>query len=157
MSPTGKKATATTTESDFPAWWDFDDPADGDELSGTFLGLGQGQTAMGPRVFVELEVAGVQRTLWLHQVALHSQFRREVERRPDKMIHSGETVIVRRIGDRESSNGRTYTDFKVEFPDGPLSSQADLLGIGVKPSGQPTENPVGEAAGELEALDDIPF
>ena len=111
---TKKQATET---SDYPAWWDWDNPDDGDEVTGTFVSIGRGHTAMGGTAFATIEVDGKPRTFWLHWEALRSQFVREVARRPDKTIHAGERVIARHSGNRTSAkNGYEYHDFRVEFP-----------------------------------------
>ena len=156
MAPRTKSVTTTpeAETSDYPAWWDWDD--DGDVVAGTFVGMGKGFTAHGERVYVTLAIGGVERTVWLHWSALLSQFSREVHRRPDKTIHAGERVIIRRLGERTSGNGRDYINFDSEFPDGPETSQADLLSM----PGEPTREAVAadEPTAESENPDgDIPF
>ena len=59
------------------------------------------------------------RTVWLHHDVLLKQFAREVHRRPDKTIHAGEQVRIWQLDERESNAGRTYVDYRVQFPDGP--------------------------------------
>jgi hypothetical protein len=144
---------SATTETGFPAWWDFDE--DGDELVGTFARAGRGHTVNGQRTFVVLDVGGTERTLWLHHTVLASAFAREVQRRTNKRIEDGERIEVRRLGEREGGNGRAYTNYRVSFPDGPRDTQESIFGLPPELAGS-----VPEATGEpaTEAPDgDIPF
>jgi hypothetical protein len=134
---------------EYPSWWDWDSPDDGNTVEGSFVRIDRGFTVMGERPFVVLDIDGTERTLWLHWEALRNQFAREVHRRPDKTIHAGERVKVWRLGSRTSGAGRDYFDFRTEFPDGPAASQADILSL--PPGEQPAEQP-----GEPPA-DDVPF
>lgn len=149
---TARKNTESKSDGDYPAFWDWDE--DGDEVEGLFVAIGRGFTQMGERAFVTLDVGGTERTLWLHWEALRNQFVREVERRPDRMIHRGERVKVRRLGSRESVNGYTYFDFRSEFFDGPETSQADILGI--QTSASETGENQAEQSGTADG-DDVPF
>jgi hypothetical protein len=143
---------------DYPRWWDFDE--DGDELIGTFLRAGRGFTANGERTFVVLDVDGTERTCWLHHKVLAAAFAREVQRRPAKQIELGELIEVRRLGEREGGNGRSYTNYRVTFPDGPQDTQESIFGMPPELAGQASEPAAGEAATDSEAVDvdgDIPF
>jgi hypothetical protein len=160
MSPATKTKPEAPVESeapDFPAWHDWDE--DGDELAGTFLRVGRGHTVNGPRTFVVLDVGdGLEKTLWLHHLVLAAAFSREVQRRPSKRIEVGELIQVRRLGEREGGNGRTYTNYRVEFPDGPEVSQVDVFGLPPELAGQtaePADEPTGEGQGGPD--DDVPF
>jgi hypothetical protein len=113
-------------ETTYPRFWDWD--ADGDLLEGDFVGAGQGYTQQGQRTFVTVNVNGEPRTLWLFHAVLGKLFAREVDSRTAKRIETGERIIIRRLGMRESGTGRTYLDFRGSFPDGPQKSQADLFG-----------------------------
>ena len=104
-----------------------------------------------------LDVDGVERTVWLHHDVLRNQFAREVHRRPDKMIHRGETVRIWQLEPRESQSnaGRSYTNYRVEFPEGPESTQADIFGA--PPEASTAAGGRGAAVGGGLPDDDIPF
>ena len=137
---------------EYPRWWDWDE--DGLLVEGTFVRAGTGYTQMGQRPFVVLNVEGVDRTVWLHHEVLRNQFAREVHRRPDRTIHVGETVRIWQLEPRESMSnaGRSYTDYRVEFPDGPEATQADIFGM--PPEAAVVEHPSGDGA---PVDDDIPY
>jgi hypothetical protein len=59
-------------------------------------------------------------------------------------------VGVWRLGSRKSGNDRTYFDFRTDFPDGPESSQVDILGSLDEPRST-------EASPAQGADDDTPF
>ena len=142
---------------EFPSWWDWD--PDGKSIEGAFVRAGTGYTAMGPRPFVVLELDGGERTVWLHHDVLRNQFAREVHRRPDKMIHRGETVRIWQLEPRESQSnaGRSYTDYRVEFPEGPELTQTDIFGAPPEGPSQPLPEAEGTAVGGGVSGDDIPF
>jgi len=139
----------SSTQTDKPKWWSFDD--DGDRLDGLFVSMGQGHTQYGPRPFVVLQLDdGSERTLWLHNSVLLNAFRREVHARPSKQLDVGEYIGVQRLGTKESENGRDYVDFDVTFEHTPELTQADILGA-------PPES-FGETVDDEAAPDDgIPF
>jgi hypothetical protein len=139
---------------DYPRWWDFDEDGAAD---GSFLRMGRGYTANGEKPFVVLRIDDTERTVWLLHDVLRNQFAREVHRRPDKTIHVGEQVRVWKLEPRESKSnvGRSYTDYRVEFPDGPESTQADLIGPPPETEQQTeAESVAGKGGGPG---DEIPF
>jgi hypothetical protein len=142
---------------EYPAWWDWD--SDGKSIEGAFVRAGTGYTQMGPRPFVVLDHEGDERTVWLHHDVLRNLFAREVHRRPDKMIHRDETVRIWQLEARESQSnaGRSYTDYRVEFPEGPESTQVDIFGPPPEGSSQPQPETEGTAVGSGVSGDDIPF
>ena len=149
-------------ESSYPKWWDWD--SDGDTCSGRFVEAGQGQTEMGKRIFICLDIDRIKRTVWLHNTALEAKFKREVERRPDHELHEGERIWIRRLGERTSRRSeRSYIDFQVEFPDGPQVSQADLFGVTMETTATAKPEPVEpepvepERSEPGEGDDGIPF
>lgn len=154
----------TTTENvksdaaEYPAWWDWSE--DGPELKGYFLDAGKGFTANGERAFVVLDVDGTRRTLWLHHKVLAAIFAREIQRRPNKQITVGERIEIWCLGEREGDNGRTYTNYRASFPDGPQDSQADIFGLPPELANQfesaPSTEP-GTSGGGGVVDDDIPF
>jgi hypothetical protein len=152
-------ATETTKQqaSEYPAWWDWE--TEGDELAGTFLRLGKGFTVNGEKAFVVLDVDGAERTLWLHHGVLHNVFARELHRRPEKEFVVGERIEVRQLGTKESGSGREYMNYRAEFPDGPQSSQADILGPPSEPLAQQDDTPADVSAsnGSSKPDDDVPF
>ncbi len=133
---------------EYPSWWDWEE--DGETVAGTFIRIDRGYTAMGERPFVVLDVNGAPRTVWLHWEALRNQFVREVQRRPDRAIHTGERVTIWNLGTRKSSNDRTYVDFRTDFPDAPEASQVDILGVAAPATGGEITAPEGDG-------DDTPF
>ena len=76
-----------------------------------------------------LNVDGVQRAVWLSQLALHSRVRDEVNRRPTKKLEVGERVVVKRLEKKMGENGREYWPFQVLFPDRPELSTSDLFDL----------------------------
>ena len=82
---------------------------------------------------------------------------REVHRRSDKTIHAGERVKIRKLEPRESKSnaGRSYTDYRSTFLDGPESSQADILGPPPEATAEP--QPQAESTVDPDAGHDIPF
>jgi hypothetical protein len=147
----------TKAEADYPAAWIWDD--DGDELEGTFERAGKGYTANGEKPFVTLRVGEDLRTLWLLHDVLRNTFAREVHRRPDHEIKVGETVHAWRRERRESANGRSYVDYRVEFPDGPTPSQMDVFGLPDEVSEEEASSAVKADVPEQaeEADDGVPF
>lgn len=115
-------------ETQYPAAWIFDE--DGATVAGTFVKFDQGRTKeFGKKVIVVLEVAGVERSIWLSQMALFSKFRDELGSRPNNRLERGERVIVQRGSEKvEGKNGRRYWPFVVAFPDAPERSTSDLFG-----------------------------
>jgi hypothetical protein len=150
----GTKATPTPDAPEYPSWWDWD--KDGKSTEGAFVRAGTGYTQMGPRPFVVLDVDSVERTVWLHHEVLRNWFSREVHRRPDRTIHAGETIRIWQLEPRESQSnaGRAYTDYRVEFPDGPELSQADIFGA---PPEDPRQELEHTAVGGGVPDNDIPF
>ena len=145
---------ATATAQGYPAAWIFE--TDGDEVEGTYLGLGEGPTrGYGYRPFLTIEVAGTPRTVWLLWEALLNQVLGELERRPGNEFAPGETIIVKSLGKRTSeSSGRKYEDFRAYFPDAPKPSGSDLLHRYRGPSGPEIEQQAEQAP---EPGDDLPF
>ena len=152
---TTPKTTPPPEAPEFPSWWDWDE--DGKSIEGTFVRAGTGYTQMGPRPFVVLDVGGTERTVWMHHEVLRSVFAREVHRRPDKMIHRGEVVRIWQLEPRESQSnqGRSYTDYRAEFPEGPESTQADIFGA--PPEASPEPQPETGAVGGGVPDDGVPF
>jgi hypothetical protein len=150
--------TETTIENESPSWWDWAEDADGPIVAGTFVRAGKGYTANGERPFVVLDVGdGVERTVWLHHTVLQRIFAREVRRRPSKRIEVGERVELCQVGERDGGNGRSYVNYRAEFPDGPASSQLDIFG----PLDDDEPAPSAQASNSLtesgEPDGDIPF
>jgi hypothetical protein len=140
----------------YPPYWDWDE--DGDEVDGGFVRLGKGFTTQGERPFVVLDVDGTERTIWLNHEVLRNAFVRELHRRPDKEFKVGERIVIRQLGTKESASGREYMNYRVEFPDGPQSSQADILGPPPEPLTRQDETPTDrQAAGGSGPDDDISF
>jgi hypothetical protein len=117
-----------TDDQGYPPFWDWD--ADGDDVDGTFIRAGKGHTRQGPRTFVTLNVGGEERTVWLLNQVLANIFSREAYNRPSKRIEPGERIKIKRLGKRESDiSGRTYVDYRADFPDAPQLSQIELFGV----------------------------
>jgi hypothetical protein len=138
---------------EYPRWWDWQE--DGSPVRGTFVRAGTGYTAQGERPFVVLDVEGEERTVWLLNEVLRNQFAREVYRRPSRQIEVGERIEVWRLGERASaSSDRRYVNFRVEFPDGPQATQADVFGLPPEAAVVPDDEPEsGYETGE----EGIPF
>jgi hypothetical protein len=143
------KTTAPPEVSDYPSWWDWEE--DGKLVEGAFVRAGTGYTVNGTRPFVVLDVEGTERTIWLHHEVLRNQFAREVQRRPDRTIPAGEWVRIRQLEPRESQTnaGRSYTNYRTDFPEGPEATQADIFGT--PPEASAPEQP------EVPVDDDVPF
>lgn len=154
MPRASTKPPEPATDDSYPDWWDFDE--DGDEIAGTFQRAGRGFTVNGERTFVVLDVDGVERTLWLHHTVLQSIFAREIQRRPDKQIAVGEQIVIRRRGERTGNNGRDYTNYKGDFPDGPVQSQVDIFGPPPELAGSQAE-PASATSSPENSDGDIPF
>lgn len=135
-----------TTETNYPPNWIFDD--DGDEVAGTFVAFDEGQTRdYGLKPILILDGAGAleeRRTVWLFGI-LPGQFAKELERRGASDLTVGESIVITRLGEKVSeSTGRTYTDYRVLFPDRPRKSAGDILGAKEKPvEGQQTDDDDG--------------
>jgi hypothetical protein len=157
------KVTAPASEQEetsYPAAWLFDE--DGDTASGTFIKFDRAPTKeYGMKTIAVLQIAEEDRSIWLHWDALFNRFKQEVTRRPGQTLEHGERVIVKKLGLRESKNGRKYEDFEVLFPDRPPPTQAELWGDIFEPVTEP-EAGTPELAGEgpeAGAVDEdgIPF
>jgi hypothetical protein len=125
----GKVATEQTGEAVYPAAWIFDE--DGATVAGTFVKFDQGRTKeYGKKVICVLEVGGVERSVWLSQMALFSKFKDELESRPSKTLQPGERVVVQRGAEKVKgkTSDRSYWPFVVAFPDAPERSTSDLFG-----------------------------
>jgi hypothetical protein len=141
-------STDKTTAPEYPKWWDWE--TDGKHLAGTFLRAGRGFTVNGEKTFVVFDVAGTERTLWLHHTVLAAIFAREVRRRPDKQLATGERIEIWCLGERQ---GKGYVDYRAEFPDGPQVSQVDVFQM---PAGQ--EEAVPDSSASVGgSFDDVPF
>jgi hypothetical protein len=145
---------STTTNTQYPKAWIFDQ--DGDEVEGSYVALGEGPTrGYGYRPFITLSVDGTERTVWLLWEALANQIMGELERRPGNEFVPGETIVVKSLGKKTSeSSGRKYEDFRAYFPDAPKPSGADLLHKYRGPSGPEVEERAAEPA---EPDNDLPF
>jgi hypothetical protein len=124
----GNVAAEQADEIQYPAAWVFDE--DGSTVAGTFVKFDQGRTKeYGKKVIVVLLVGGVERSVWLSQLALFSKFKDELESRPSKTLEPGERVLVQRGGEKvKGKNDRSYWPFVVAFPDAPERSTSDLFG-----------------------------
>jgi hypothetical protein len=138
----------SAAETTFPRTWDWGE--DGDRVEGTFVRFDEAPTrGYGYKPILILGVDGEDRTVWLFHDALLNKFREEVVRRQRGDLEAGERVEIVRAGDKVSeSSGRTYTDYKVMFPDRPARSGAEILGARDKPAENSTaEKPDGEDDG----------
>ena len=77
---------------------------------------------------------------------------------PTRRSTGGETVRIWQLEPRESKSnaGRSYTDYRVEFPDGPESTQADIFGAPPR-ARRAAAGGRGAATGGGVPDDDIPF
>jgi hypothetical protein len=141
-----------------PTWWNFDE--DGAQLVGTFVRFGKGQTKQGPGVFVELDVDGERRTLWLLQTVPYWGFKRELEKRPSHDRDVGERVEITRLGWRASEEGgREYMDYRIVFEHAYEPSPAEIFELD-QATTTTTEASADDALEETSddrADDDIPF
>jgi hypothetical protein len=113
-------------ESDFPAAWLWE--TDG-AAEGVFVRMDAGPTAFGRRPIVVLEVAGVERSVWVNTAALRSKLVEELRRRKARDFNPGERVLIRRGAEKKTSAAdRDYWPFFVNFPDAPGSDAAGMLG-----------------------------
>jgi hypothetical protein len=112
----------------YPAAWIFDE--DGPTVAGAFVKFAEGRTReYGKKVICVLDVGGVERSVWLSQMALFSKFKDELESRPSKTLEPGERVVVQRGDEKvKGKNDRSYWPFVVVFPDAPERSTADMFG-----------------------------
>jgi len=112
----------------YPTAWLWDE--DGSTVAGTFVKFDEGRTKeYGKKVICVLLVNGVERSIWLSQLALFSKFRDELETRPGNRLEVGERVVVQRGAEKvEGANKRKYWPFTVAFPDAPERSTSDLFG-----------------------------
>jgi hypothetical protein len=136
-------------------WWDFDQ--DGDEAAGTFIRAGQGHTRLGnKKPFLELEIAGRPRSVWLHHKAAISKIQERIKEHGP--IEPGERLVIRRSREKKVSfDGYEYYPYQVDFPDLPQPDQYDLFGVGRQGDELKAEDkPDGESRGG-DFDDDIPF
>jgi hypothetical protein len=114
-------------ESDFPKSWNWDE--DGDTVEGTFVELGEAPTAgYGHKPILTLDVDGEHRTVWVFHTSLANKLSEELRRRKERDFVPGERILIRR-GERKTSEatGRTYVPYRVQFPEGPKRTAADVL------------------------------
>jgi hypothetical protein len=139
------------TESDYPAYWDFE--KDGRQVAGAYVAMGSGPTAYGTKPFVTIDVAGTQRTVWLSTNILRDKFAEELKRRKARNFLLGEEIVITRAAEKKmSGNDRGYWPFTVVFLEGPELDAASLLGI------DDDEMPAASEQPETGASDDdIPF
>jgi hypothetical protein len=128
-------------QSDYPAWWNFDE--DGDVVDGTFVRFTRGSSEFGEKTICVLSTDGEERSVWLHEAVLFDEFKRELLRRPSRELDSGEHVVIKRLDKRKTADGkRSYRAFKVVFPDRPEPTTSDLFKLDEElgPTEQPAED-----------------
>ena len=131
-------------ESDFPAYWDWEE--DGLTADGTFARMEQGPTQFGTKPIVILKVDGEERSFWVNTEALRSQLTDELKRRCARSFTAGERMLISRGAEKKTSaNDRGYWPFRCRFPDAPQRHDADVLGAD-------PDNPADDAGG-----DEVPF
>ena len=122
------QAVANSGGGEYPKSWIFDE--DGDLVEGTFVKFDRASTRdYGAKVILVLDVAGVERSIWLTQTVLFGQVRDELQKRPAKTLEPGERVVVKRLGKKDGANGRSYWNFRVLFPDAPVPSTSEMFGL----------------------------
>jgi hypothetical protein len=140
--------TSLPQESDFPRYWDWDD--DGLTADGVYEKTDRAPSQYGEKAILILEINGEQRSVWVNTESLRGKLADELERRNARDFNIGERIVITRAAEKKtSSNDRQYWPFKVDFPDGPKSDAAGLLGA--NPGGPKPD--AGEATGD----DGIPF
>jgi hypothetical protein len=113
-------------QSDYPAWWNFDE--DGDVADGTFIRFTRGSSEFGEKTICVLSIDGEERSVWLHEAVLYDEFRRELLRRPTRELDPNEHVVIKRLDKRKTADGkRSYRAFRVVFPDRPERTTNDLF------------------------------
>jgi hypothetical protein len=124
----GNVAAEQADEIQYPAAWIFDE--DGSTVAGTFVKFDEGRTKeYGKKVICVVLVGGVERSVWLSQLALFSKFKDELESRVSKTLEPGERIVVKRGAEKvKGKNDRSYWPFVVAFPDAPERSTSDLFG-----------------------------
>jgi hypothetical protein len=133
---------------DYPAWWNWDE--DGDLCAGTFVRFTQGFSEYGNRTIVVLLVDEVERSIWLHEMVLFDEFRREVLRRESRELDSGENIVIRRLEKQKTKDGkRTFRGFRVLFPDQPQPTTSDLLKLDEEPQQKPVDEKPAPDDGDL--------
>jgi hypothetical protein len=98
---------STDAGSEYPA---FIDPKD-EDVEGIVTGFSEGATKFGSAVIVNLKVGDTERSLWLTQTVLKSQFARLKPK-------VGERVKVEYLGQRDGASGE-YHNYRVTAPDRP--------------------------------------
>ena len=138
----------------------------GDAVEGRFLRLESGPTKLGERPIAILDVDGAERSLWLLEQALRSQFR-EKQPKPGELVR-----IVKGAAKKTSAGGFGYWPCRVHTPerdesigwDSPLlagddddaTPKSDLpddfpgTGYGKPPQPEPDAKPKDDG-------DDVPF
>jgi hypothetical protein len=138
---------ATSGDNNYPRSWSWAE--DGLRAAGAFVGVDEGPTDYGRRPILVLEIDGQARGIWVTQEALRSQLGDELARRGESDFVVGEPVVVERGAEKkQSAAGRDYWPFKVEFPNAPRRTAAELLGVGADYVGE--EPPA-------QSDEDIPF
>jgi hypothetical protein len=143
-----------SAEPDFPETWLWDEH--GDVCSGRFVRFDKAATReYGKKLIMILEVAGVERSVWLLQTALYGRVRDELGERPARKLEVGERVAIHRLAETKTEDGkRTYRPFRIYFPDRPELDVASEFELD-KPAPEP--KPTAETAGGSDVDDDIPF
>ena len=132
-------------KSDFPAYWDW---AEG-TANGTYLRMDSGPTAFGTRAILVLEIAGVERAVWVTTDALRGKLADELRPRGARDFTAGEQITISRGAEkRASASDRLYWPFQVTFLDAPKTDAAALL------SAEGNDEPFPPAA---DADDEFPF
>jgi hypothetical protein len=95
---------ARLAEEELPEAWI--PSAAGDTIVGEFVRLEQGPTVRGPAWIAVLKTEDGERSVWLLHVVLRNELAR---RRPE----SGELVLIKYLGKKESSAGQPYEGYRV--------------------------------------------
>jgi hypothetical protein len=130
-----------------PQTWRWDE--DGNTVAGTYVRMDEASTEYGRKAILVLKVDAAERSVWLFDQAVASKLREQLGQRPGGDFAEGERIEIRRGSEKvESSNGRRYWPYAVNFPDAPKRSASDILGTTNTPA-EPTtasepELPVGD-------------
>jgi len=122
------KETLQDADASYPRAWRWDE--DGDTVEGNFVELGEAPTAgYGYKPILTLDVGGERLCVWVFHHSLAEKLRDELTRRRASEFTVDERIIIRR-GERKTpeTTGRSYVPYRVQFPDAPKRSAADVLG-----------------------------
>ena len=120
----------SSTDSDFPQYWDFE--ADGDITRGKAVRMTKGATKLyGSKPIAVLEVDGEERSVWLSRFVLREAFKEEFEARGKVELVPGEEISIKWLGKKQpKGGGPAYHNFEVLFHQGAGENLEGLFGLG---------------------------